>query len=256
MGNPSPGARLASESPLTLQHPLIKSLSYVATDMDAPLPAQTTSPQIRDTLKNAFRTGRTKSIQFRKQQLLGLAYLIKDNLARFEQALASDLGRSSAESIVYAPSLSLLAPGSHSYYSSSIEIGGTLSEAVDAYHNVAKWSKPESARWSFNFFAMKPTILKRPKGVVLIISPFNYPMWLLLGPLVRGHRALSDLSPNASFQAGAIAAGNACALKPSELTPAFSALLAELLPNYLDPELYTVINGAIPETTKVSYLLQ
>jgi hypothetical protein len=57
-----------------------------------------------------------------------------------------------------------------------------------------------------------------------------------------------------SLQAGAIAAGNACALKPSELTPAFSALLAELLPKYLDPELYTVINGAIPETTKVSYL--
>jgi hypothetical protein len=56
------------------------------------------------------------------------------------------------------------------------------------------------------------------------------------------------------IQAGAIAAGNACALKPSETTPAFSALLADLLPKYLDPELYTVINGTIPETTKVSYL--
>ena len=40
-------------------------------------------------------------------------------------------------------------------------------------------------------------------------------------------------------------------LKPSELTPAFSALVAELVPKYLDPELYSVINGAIPETTKV-----
>lgn len=190
---------MASESPHIPQHPSIKSLSYVATDMDAPLVAQTTSPQIRDSLKIAFRTGRTKSIQFRKQQLLGLAYLIKDNLARFEQALASDLGRSSSESVVYAPSSRLLAPGSHTSYSLSIEIGGTLSEAVDAYHNVAKWSKPESARWSFNFFAMKPTILKQPKGVVLIISPFNYPMWLSLGPLVRSHRALSGcrLSLNA-----------------------------------------------------------
>lgn len=56
-----------------------------------------------------------------------------------------------------------------------------------------------------------------------------------------------------SVQAGAIAAGNACALKPSEMTPAFSALLANLLPKYLDPELYSVINGAVPETTKVSY---
>ncbi len=41
-------------------------------------------------------------------------------------------------------------------------------------------------------------------------------------------------------------------LKPPEHTPAFSALLAELLPKYLDPELYQVINGAVPETTKVS----
>ncbi|KAH9996726.1 NAD-aldehyde dehydrogenase [Russula compacta] len=172
-------------------------------------------PVVYASLKNAFRTGRTKSIQFRRQQLLSLAYLVKDNIALFQKALASDLGRSDIESIV-------------------VEIGGTISEAVDAYHNVAKWSKPESARWSFNFFAMKPTIRKEPKGVVLIISPFNYPMWLALGPL-----------------AGAIAAGNACALKPSELTPAFSALLAELFPKYLDSELYTVVNGAIPETTKI-----
>ena len=54
------------------------------------------------------------------------------------------------------------------------------------------------------------------------------------------------------IQIGAIAAGSACALKPSEMTPAFAALIAELLPQYLDPELYVVINGAIPETTRVS----
>jgi hypothetical protein len=75
------------------------------------------------------------------------------------------------------------------------------------------------------------------------------------GTQSSGVERLSPVTQRISFQAGAIAAGNACALKPSELTPAFSALLAELLPNYLDPELYTVINGAIPETTKVSYLL-
>ena len=51
-------------------------------------------------------------------------------------------------------------------YLSSLEINGTIAEAVNAYHNVAKWSKPERAPWSFNFFAMKPTIRKEPKGVV------------------------------------------------------------------------------------------
>jgi tRNA pseudouridine-54 N-methylase len=62
--------------------------------------AQPTTVQVRTRLTNAFRTGRTKAIQFRKQQLLSLAYLVKDNLARFQQALASDLGRSDTETIV------------------------------------------------------------------------------------------------------------------------------------------------------------
>lgn len=53
------------------------------------------------------------------------------------------------------------------------------------------------------------------------------------------------------MQISAIAAGDAAILKPSEQTPAFSALIAELVPKYLDPELYHVINGGVPETTKV-----
>ena len=56
------------------------------------------------------------------------------------------------------------------------------------------------------------------------------------------------------MQISAIAAGNGAVLKPSEQTPAFSQLLAELMPKYLDPELYAVINGGVPETTKVGLL--
>jgi hypothetical protein len=83
----------------TLQHPWIRSLSYVRTNVYPPR----CSPlllQIRDCLKNAFKTGRTKPVQFRKQQLLSLAYLVKDNTALLQQALASDLGRSDTETIV------------------------------------------------------------------------------------------------------------------------------------------------------------
>lgn len=58
---------------------------------------------------------------------------------------------------------------------------------MNAYHNVAKWCKPERAPFSLNWFATKPTIRKEPKGVVLIISPFNYPVFLALRPLVRDH---------------------------------------------------------------------
>lgn len=82
-------------------------------------------------------------------------------------------------------------------------------------------------------------------------SAFNYPAFLTLGPLVIKIR-----SPNAQcltnlVQSSAIAAGNAVVVKSSENCPAFSNLLAELFPKYLDSSLYRVVNGAVPETTKV-----
>lgn len=100
---------------------------------------------------------------------------------------------------------------------------------------------------------MRPVIYKVPKGVVLIISPFNYPIWLSLGPLVRFFcEMIRHLSNPIIQKAGAIAAGNAVVVKPSEQTPAVSALIAELVPKYLDPQLIRVVNGAIPESTKAS----
>ncbi|KAI0064309.1 NAD-aldehyde dehydrogenase [Artomyces pyxidatus] len=172
-------------------------------------------PVIRERLRRAFRTGKAKPIEYRKQQLLALAYMLQDNDTRFKEAMMADLHRPATEA-------------------DFLEIKPTITEAKFAYDNVSKWATPESPALSFNWFAMKPTIRKEAKGIVLIISPFNYPVTLLLGPL-----------------AGAIAAGNACVMKPSELTPAFSALLAELVPKYLDPEMYVVVNGAVPETTKL-----
>lgn len=57
------------------------------------------------------------------------------------------------------------------------------------------------------------------------------------------------------LQVGAIAAGCAIVVKPSELSPSVSALLTELIPKYLDPEMYHVVNGAVPETSKVNWSL-
>ena len=65
-----------------------------------------------------------------------------------------------------------------------------------------------------------------PLGVALIIGPWNYPLYLSLAPLVA-----------------AVAAGNCAVIKPSELAPATSALLAELLPRYVDPEAVRVVEG-------------
>jgi aldehyde dehydrogenase (NAD+) len=136
---------------------------------------------------------------------------------------------------------------------SSLEIGSTIGEAKEALLGVEKWAKPEKPEFSFNFYAMRPVIYKVPKGVVLIISPFNYPIWLSLGPLVRFFcEMIRHLSNPIIQKAGAIAAGNAVVVKPSEQTPAVSALIAELVPKYLDPQLIRVVNGAIPESTKAS----
>ncbi|TFY82462.1 hypothetical protein EWM64_g1550 [Hericium alpestre] len=132
-----------------------------------------------------------------------------------QEALARDLGRNYVETSI-------------------LELGNSLGDAKTVYDNVSKWAKPDSIPWQLNWFAMGPKVRKEPKGVALIIFPFNYPVWLSLGPL-----------------AGAIAAGCAVVLKPSELTPAYSALIAELIPKYLDPELYTVVNGAVPQSTKL-----
>jgi aldehyde dehydrogenase (NAD+) len=74
----------------------------------------------------------------------------------------------------------------------------------------------------------------QPLGVVLVIAPWNYPVQLLLSPLVA-----------------ALAAGNCVALKPSELAPATASLIAELVPRYLDPEAVTVFEGGVGRTTEL-----
>jgi aldehyde dehydrogenase (NAD+) len=78
----------------------------------------------------------------------------------------------------------------------------------------------------------KPQIRSQPLGTVLIIGAWNYPIQLVVVGLV-----------------GAIAAGNTAILKPSELSENTAQILADLLPQYLDPECVKVVNGAIPEST-------
>lgn len=171
--------------------------------------------KIHAELRAGFKSGKLTSIAYRKYQLTQLAYLIKDNMPRFEEALKQDLGRPVVESRF-------------------LELVAAIGEALTHVKNVEKWSKPSRTPFSINFFPMRPLIRKEPKGVVLIISPFNYPVFLTLGPL-----------------AGAIAAGNAVAIKASESSPATTALMTELAGKYLDKDLVRFINGGVPETTKV-----
>lgn len=172
-------------------------------------------PKKRDILRNGFKSGKLRSLEYRKYQILQLIYMIKENSERFDQALIDDTGRPVNETRL-------------------IEVNASITECLESYHGVDKWAKPEKPAFNPQWFAMKPTIHKEPKGTVLIIVPFNYPVWLSVPPI-----------------AGAIAAGNTVLLKPSESTPSTSALLEELLARYVDSDLVQVVNGAIPETTKL-----
>ncbi|KZT65563.1 aldehyde dehydrogenase [Daedalea quercina L-15889] len=172
-------------------------------------------PKIHHELKEAFQTGKTRPIAYRRQQLLQLCYLLQDNLERFYAALYADLGRPREEATI-------------------LECSGTLLEIKDAYDHVEKWAKTEKSPFNLLWWTLSPQTRKEPKGVILIISPFNYPVYLTLCGL-----------------ASAIAAGNVVMLKPSELSPATAALLAELMPRYVDPDLVRIVNGGVPETKKI-----
>jgi len=70
------------------------------------------------------------------------------------------------------------------YFPASLELNGTLLEIKETYDNIEKWAATEKAPFSLLWFAMSPATRKEPKGVVLLISPFNYPVYLMLCPVV------------------------------------------------------------------------
>ncbi|KIJ53661.1 hypothetical protein M422DRAFT_25484 [Sphaerobolus stellatus SS14] len=169
--------------------------------------------KIHAKLTASFRAGKARSIEFRKEQLLQLAYMIKDNMEAFQDSLYKDLGRPKFEGTM-------------------MDINTLAADALFAYANIDKWAEPYKVPHHPRYSLFNPVIHKEPKGVVLIIGPYNYPFFCI-----------------GAF-AGAIAAGCAAVIKPSELVPATSQLLAELFPKYFDQELYRIINGAVAETTK------
>ena len=159
------------------------------------------------TLRTVHASGRTRSIEWRLAQLDGLERLVQEHEADITAALADDLGRSSAEAWI-------------------ADIMPSLGEIAYARKHLKQWMRPRRTRLPLNQLPARGWIQYEPLGVVLIISPWNYPFYLALSPLV-----------------GAIAAGNCVVVKPSELAPATSALLADLLPRYVDAEAVVVVEG-------------
>jgi len=163
-------------------------------------------------LREAFRAGKTRPAQWRKDQLKAVVRLLKENTKRFEQALAADLGK----------------PPFEAY---TADVVFPLGEAALAIKQLDRWMKPRHVAVPALQRPSKAWVQFDPLGVILIIAPWNYPVMLNFNPLI-----------------GAIAAGNCAVLKPSELAPATSALIAELIPKYLDNDCFAVVEGAVAET--------
>ncbi|CAM0140449.1 hypothetical protein VKS41_006464 [Umbelopsis sp. WA50703] len=168
-------------------------------------------------LRDSFNAGITTSLAYRKKQLKRLYDLIKDNEALLLKALHKDLRKHAVESI-------------------GAEIAPVTEECLWFLENLDALAKEEKVkpRNFLNKVGGSNVIRKDPLGIVLIIGAWNYPIQLLLVPFV-----------------GAIAAGNTAVLKPSEVSPHTAAALTALLPNYLDPRCYRIVNGAVPETTRL-----
>lgn len=162
-------------------------------------------------VQQVYASGRTRSTEWRLGQLAALQRLLEDHTGAIEAALREDLGKSGFESWV-------------------AEIGQVLTEIRWMRKRVASWATPKRVRTPLALQPARSRIEHEPRGTVLIISPWNYPIMLSLSPL-----------------AGAIAAGNAVILKPSEIGTAVEALLAQLIPQYLDPHAIRVVTGG-PDT--------
>ncbi|MFJ9453644.1 aldehyde dehydrogenase family protein [Kitasatospora sp. NPDC101447] len=180
---------------------------------DREIPMHENVPSVVARLRAEFTTGRTRPLAWRLDKLAALRSLLTEQTEVLQQALHADLGKGATEAY-------------------RTEIGFTINELDHTVAHLAQWLEPRPAAVPEFFRPAEARVVRDPLGVVLIIAPWNYPLQLALAPLV-----------------GALAAGNTALVKPSELAPATSAAIAELLPRYLGEEAVAVVEGAVPETT-------
>ena len=165
---------------------------------------------MQDTLQRQrafFATGETRSLHFRRAQL----QLLKENITAATEdiyaALSADLGKCKTEA----------------YLS---EVALALGDIDYALKHLSRWCKSQRANIPIPFQPAAGRVVPEPLGVVLIISPWNYPFHLAMGPLVS-----------------AIAAGNCAIIKPSEIAPCTSGLIAQLVSQTFPEQYVTAIEG-------------
>ena len=161
--------------------------------------------------RDYFRSGATLSLAARQQALRALRAAMQKYRPKVRDALLSDLGKCDLEGFM-------------------CETGLSLSELSYVEKHLPRWVRDQTVPTPLSNFAARSFIQPMPYGVVLIMSPWNYPYLLSVEPAID-----------------AIAAGNTVIIKPSAYSPATSAVLAEMFAEALPPELCTVIPGGRQE---------
>ena len=154
-----------------------------------------------------FRTGATRPAGHRRAQLQKLHDALLTHEPALLAALHADLRKSAYEAY-------------------TTELGLVLSEVRHALRRLSAWMKPQRRRSPLLAWPARAFIQPEPYGVALILGPWNYPLQLLLSPLV-----------------GALAAGNCVVLKPSEFAPNTAAAIAKLVGSTFPDEYVAVVQG-------------
>jgi aldehyde dehydrogenase (NAD+) len=170
-------------------------------------------PDVVEQLREGFRSGVTRSVEDRRRHLRQLRNLLREQESRLVDALVADLGKPRIEAY-------------------TTEIAFTVNEIDHALSKLDSWMRPGTVKLPLQLRPGRARLHPEPLGTVCIIAPWNYPVQLLLAPLVP-----------------ALAAGNTAVLKPSEVTPTVSALVEQLIPRYFAPSTVAVVTGGVEETT-------
>lgn len=174
---------------------------------------------MEDILKNlrkSFNTHATKSAEWRREQLMALDQMLDENKHELCQAVKLDLNKPIHETM-------------------TAEIGIIKNSITYALNNMETYMKPHKVSPLVKVRALYGTYIQyQPFGVVFILGAWNYPLQLLLVPMV-----------------GALASGNCCLVKPSEVSANVASLLEKLWPKYFDSSFVALVNGGVSETTEL-----
>ncbi|MER6161613.1 aldehyde dehydrogenase family protein [Streptomyces sp. NPDC001868] len=173
-----------------------------------------TAAEVVGRLRATFNTGVTRPLDWRVSQLQRLRALLVENEQELIDALWADLRKNAAEAKMQ-------------------EIDFTVADIDEALANLESWLEPRPVEVPAHFGPTTTAYTTYdPIGVVLVIAPWNFPLHLLIDPII-----------------GALAAGNTVVAKPSEMSVHTSAVASRLLREYFDADVLTVVEGGAEETT-------